>query len=99
MARLQFFFNFVLPLLFTDSPVLQCIDVETLPQDDLFETSDFEGDHQETDSEDLDSSGDSDGSGDSDSSDEVGKSTKLAQFWFRIYKKERNSKGNISVPI
>ena len=36
-------------------------------------------------SEDLDSSGDSDGSGDSDISDEVGKSTKLAQFLFKIY--------------
>ena len=33
-------------------------------------------------SEDLDDSGDSDGSGDSD---EVGKSTKLAQFLFKIY--------------
>ena len=31
--------------------MLQRTDVETLPQDDLFETSDFEGDHQETESE------------------------------------------------
>ena len=37
-------------------------------------------------SEDLDSSGDSEGYRDSDSSDEVGKSTKLAQFLFKIYK-------------
>ena len=31
-------------------------------------------------------SGDLDGSGDSGGTDEFGKSTKLAQFWFKIYK-------------
>ena len=39
-------------LVFIDSPGLQRTDTETLlPQDDLFETSDFEGDHPSTDSE------------------------------------------------
>ena len=38
-------------LFFIDSPSLQRTDAETLPQDDLFETSDFEGDHPSTDSE------------------------------------------------
>ena len=48
MARLQFL-HFVLPCFFIDSPSLQRTDAEALPQDDLFETSDFEG--PETDSE------------------------------------------------